>query len=119
MIIHLCLYKGLLSCIILAFTSSTDTWSAARVILAIALFSLVATFSSQNYTTERRLVSQATMLAPWSRAKQADLQPPPYIAQAGIPPTPQAHTPQTNPSYAMTDPSAHELQADKSAMGAI
>src|SRR5712691_6436995 len=56
MIIHLCLYKGLLSCIILAFTSSIDKWSAARVILAIALFSLLATFSSQNYTTERRLV---------------------------------------------------------------
>ena len=51
-------YKGLLSCIILAFTSSTDKWSAARVILAIALFSLVATFSSQNYTTVRRLVLQ-------------------------------------------------------------
>jgi hypothetical protein len=50
------LYKGLLSCIILAFTSSIDTWSAARVILAIALFSLVATFSSKNDTTERRLV---------------------------------------------------------------
>src|SRR6266487_1144382 len=39
MINHLFLYKGWGSLLILSFTSSTDKWNAALVILAIALFS--------------------------------------------------------------------------------
>src|SRR6266516_7992373 len=39
MINHLFLYKGRGSLLILSFTSSTDKWNAALVILAIALFS--------------------------------------------------------------------------------
>ncbi|HMD01094.1 MAG TPA: Tn3 family transposase, partial [Ferruginibacter sp.] len=66
MISHLFLYKGWGSLFILSFTSSTDTWSAALVILAIALsfrswfplFRILPQTASWYQTINRNLIKE-------------------------------------------------------------